>query len=67
MIDFKGKNILLVEDEVLIAMSCERELRSLGYDVTTCFSAEEAISLALDDNRQIDIILMDIDLGRQID
>ncbi|HRU66636.1 MAG TPA: hypothetical protein P5566_12545 [Spirochaetota bacterium] len=43
MIDFKGKNILLVEDEVLIAMSCERELRSLGYDVTTCFSGEEAI------------------------
>lgn len=67
MIDFKGKNILLVEDEVLIAMSCERELRSLGYDVTTCFSGEEAISLVLNDNRTFDIILMDIDLGREID
>lgn len=65
--DNTGRTILLVEDEVLIAMAEERQLSGAGYNVVTAFSGEEAIEIAISGEQQIDIILMDIDLGRGID
>ena len=61
-----NKTILLVEDEVFIAMAQEKKLADFGYNVITAVTGEEAVTLACGDTR-IDLILMDIDLGRGID
>lgn len=65
--DNAERTILLVEDEVLIAMAEERQLTAAGYNVITAFSGEDAIEIAVNSETRIDIILMDIDLGRGID
>ncbi|HOP65234.1 MAG TPA: PAS domain S-box protein [Spirochaetota bacterium] len=65
--DNTGRTILLVEDEVLIAMAEEKQLSDAGYNVITAFSGENAIETALKSEKKIDIILMDIDLGSGID
>jgi len=59
------KMILLVEDEAIIAMNEERMLRGEGYGVVLAFNGENAISIA--DTQPIDLILMDIDLGKGMD
>jgi PAS domain S-box-containing protein len=58
--------ILLVEDEAVIAMAEAKMLESQGYKVLTAGSGEKAVECAVAD-RDIDLILMDIDLGRGID
>lgn len=60
------KTILLVEDEVLLALDGKISLEKYGYSVITANNGEKAVSLALN-NEKINIILMDIDLGRGID
>ena len=51
--------ILIVEDEVIIALQLEEKLKSLGYDVTsTVNNADDAIQKAEEDKP--DLILMDI-------
>ena len=60
------KTILLVEDEVLIAMSEKRSLEKYGYAVITVHSGENAIE-AVENIPDIDLILMDINLGGGID
>jgi len=62
-----GKTLLLVEDEVFIAMNEERQLSSRGYNVFHAASGEEAVNLVLNNDEPIDLILMDIDLGSGID
>ncbi len=57
-----AKTILLVEDEALIVMNETAILKKHGYAVITAYNAEKAIETAV--NREIDLILMDIDLGR---
>ena len=58
--------ILLVEDEVIVAMGLERSLRLFGYEVIgIATSGEEAIDLALKKNP--DVILMDIHIEGNID
>jgi len=59
------KTILLVEDEVIIALAQSMIIREFGYEVITASSGKEAIQTAVD-NRAIDLILMDIDLGKGI-
>lgn len=54
--------ILLVEDEALIAMGETELLDRHGYTVRTVYSGEEAIAAV--DTTPIDLILMDIDLGK---
>ena len=66
MMNTKGKTILLVEDEVFISMAQEKKLSDFGYNVITAVTGEEAVALACGDTA-IDLILMDIDLGRGID
>lgn len=58
--------ILIVEDELLTAMSLADDLEAMGYGIVdTVTSGEEAIQLAND--RQPDLILMDINLAGSID
>ena len=60
------KNILIVEDEAIIALDLKNTLNSLGYtSVNTFFSGEEAIK-AVEEN-SFDLVLMDINLKGKID
>ncbi len=70
--DTEGKKtILLVEDEAIIAMAEAETLRGFGYRVVTAHSGEKAVGIATGGigagGDKIDLILMDIDLGRGID
>jgi PAS domain S-box-containing protein len=60
------KTILLVEDEALIALSQQKMLERHGYDVVVVHSGEAAIE-RFDTGAGIDLILMDINLGKGID
>ena len=62
----QNKTILLVEDEALIAMMEMRMLEDHGYAVITAHSGEEAVD-TVRKTPGIDLILMDIDLGRGMD
>ncbi len=62
----KGKTILLVDDDVLIAMAEARMLEHQGFSVILAHCGEEAVD-AVKDNAEIDLILMDIDLGSGMD
>jgi PAS domain S-box-containing protein len=56
------KKILIVDDEALIAASEAQTLRNRGYEVFTAVSGEKALELI--GLTRVDLILMDIDLGR---
>lgn len=56
------KNILLVEDEALIAMNEKLTLERNGFTVVNAYTGEEAVDAAV--NGDFDLILMDIDLGK---
>ena len=58
----KIRTILIVEDEALIAMNQAVVLEKHGYSVRSVYSGEQAIEAA--GGTGIDLILMDIDLGR---
>lgn len=60
--EFK-KTILLVEDIAIIAMAEANTLKHNGFDVIIAFNGTEAVKLA-SENSNIDLILMDIDLGK---
>ncbi len=60
------KKILLVEDDMITALAESVMLRDNGYDVLTAADGETAVDIALKD-LSIDLVLMDIDLGRGID
>jgi PAS domain S-box-containing protein len=62
----KQKTILLVEDEVLTAMSERMIIEEFGYKVITANSGEEAVA-AVEKMPAINLILMDINLGDGID
>jgi PAS domain S-box-containing protein len=61
-----GKTILLVEDEVIIAMAERAMLEKHGYTVLVAGTGEQAVDLALN-NTCLDLILMDINLGPGMD
>ena len=59
-------NILIVEDERIVAKGIEKHLKGLGYEVAGLASTgEEAVRLATE--VQPDLILMDIHLGADMD
>jgi len=60
------KKLLLVEDELLIATVEMKALEKAGFSVVTASSGEEAIA-AVRNADDIDLILMDINLGTGID
>ena len=57
------KTILLVEDEALIAVMEKETLKRHGFNVITASSGEKAIDITRT-TPDIDLILMDINLGR---
>lgn len=60
------RTLLVVEDEVLVAMALERDLRIAGFEVLgRAATGEGAIQFAAD--RGPDIILMDIRLAGEMD
>ena len=61
-----SKKILLVEDEALIALNEAKLLEKRGYRVATVYTGRDAVETALNDP-EIDLILMDIDLGSGMD
>jgi signal transduction histidine kinase len=59
-------NILIVEDEGVLAKGIERKMVTLGYTVTgMAFSGEEALRLV--DEQRPDLVLMDIKLAGPMD
>ena len=66
MIVKNKETLLLVEDEILVAMEKQQELEKYGYNVVTVHTGEDAVAISRG-NYKIDLILMDIDLGSGID
>ncbi len=60
------RTLLLVEDEAIIALAQAERLRHRGYEVITVLTADEALAVVRD-NRKVDLVLLDIDLGRGMD
>ncbi|HUX52181.1 MAG TPA: PAS domain S-box protein [Spirochaetia bacterium] len=60
------KCILLVEDDAIIALAETDTLRALGYTVLMAPTGERAVETATG-NMDVDLVLMDIDLGWGID
>lgn len=61
-----GSKVLIVEDEVIVAMSIERSLSSFGYDVVGLSTTPED-SIRMAEELRPDIVLMDINLEGEID
>jgi len=60
------KTILLVEDEAIIAIGQKNNLEKCGYKIIVAHSGEQAVETAAK-TPGINLILMDIDLGKGID
>ncbi len=60
------KTILLVEDDAIIALSSKRQLEQYGYTVIHVSTGEKAVAAILS-KLELDLILMDINLGSGID
>ncbi len=66
MIPQATKTILLVEDSATLSMITSDTLRGLGYGVIAANTGEKAVEMAAADEK-INLVLMDIELGRGID
>jgi PAS domain S-box-containing protein len=66
MNSLKQHTILLVEDESIVAMSESMILENNGYRVITAGNGETAVRI-MEGDADIDLILMDINLGNGID
>jgi PAS domain S-box-containing protein len=60
------KTILLVDDEAIVALAEAGMLEKHGFIVLTAVTGEEAVR-KVRDGEKIDLVLMDIDLGRGMD
>ncbi|HDT12663.1 MAG TPA: response regulator [Candidatus Marinimicrobia bacterium] len=60
------KTILLVEDEVFIALDEKEILENYNFNVISVSTGEKAVQ-AVEENPDIDLILMDINLGEGMD
>jgi PAS domain S-box-containing protein len=61
------KTILLVEDDAVISMQESRELKDHGYNVIPAHNSYKAIEAVNFNDPAIDLILMDINLGNNLD
>lgn len=59
------KNILLVEDEEIVALMVQSVLKKEGYEVFPCKNAQEALSLA--ESRKIALLIADVNLPGSVD
>ncbi len=62
----RKKKILLVEDDALIALMESELLQSGGYEVLTALNGEQALEI-FQAEPDLDLVLMDIDLGPGMD
>ena len=61
-----GESIMIVEDEVVIAMELQKKIEKLGYSVTGVISSgEEAVERAI--TAKPNLVLMDIKLAGEMD
>ena len=60
------KKILLVEDQAILAMTESKMIEKYGYSVETALTGEKAVSI-VENNSDIDLVLMDINLGHGMD
>ena len=58
--------LLLIEDEPVVSVAEAKLLRENGYPTTTAATGEEGLT-ALAENRTIDMLIVDIELGEGID
>ena len=65
-IDEKKRKILLVEDDTIVGIQEASILENNGYDVVRSSTGESAVRIFADDPG-IELILMDLDLGKGID
>lgn len=65
MEEHSESRILLVEDQPIIALAEQRLLEKNGYRVSIAGTGEQAVEMVTND-RDFDLILMDIDLGSQM-
>ncbi|OGU80076.1 MAG: hypothetical protein A2W11_11400 [Ignavibacteria bacterium RBG_16_35_7] len=61
------KTILLVDDEAIVAMDLSMKLKEYGYNVIQALTGQKAIEAVSNNKTVIDLILMDINLGEEID
>ncbi len=61
-----SKKILLVEDAAILALSEAKIIKRHGFDVVTAHSGTQALEL-FESQKDISLVLMDIDLGHGID
>lgn len=61
------RSLLLVEDEVIIAMAEKLQLEKRGYRVLHVFSGEDSVRIIRSKEIRFDLVLMDIDLGKGLD
>lgn len=54
------RHILLVDDEMLIRNVAGKQLRKLGYLVTTCSDGAEAVALFSQKWKEIDLVILDM-------
>jgi len=66
MVHKKYQHILLVEDQALIAFTEKAVLEKYGYKVSIVETGETAVE-TIENDLDIDLVLMDIDLGPGID
>lgn len=60
--NFSGRRVLVVEDEFLVALGLEDNLRSLGYTVVGPISSLSAAMIAAARER-VDAAILDVNLG----
>jgi nitrogen-specific signal transduction histidine kinase/CheY-like chemotaxis protein len=60
----KGEHILLVDDEEALRESCQLRLAALGYKVTTCMLASEALKLFEEDPWSFNLVLTDYSMPK---
>ena len=54
------KSVLVVEDEKHLADGLRYNLKAEGYEVDTAGTAEEALSLLVDDRKTYDVVVLDV-------
>jgi CheY-like chemotaxis protein len=56
----RGQHVLIVDDEIAIGAAARRLLVHAGYQVTTCTSAEAALTTLAADPHAVDLVITDL-------
>ncbi|MFN4149958.1 MAG: response regulator, partial [Candidatus Sericytochromatia bacterium] len=67
MVNEKKKKILLIEDELSVAIIESKKLQDEGYSVIHTQKAQEAIDIVYSEKEDIDLLLIDIELNQELD